>query len=165
MKRIPLTKGFFALVDDEDFEKVNQFKWCAGVKNNVVYAMRRIRISTGRWSTQKLHRFILGITDPKIQIDHRDHDGLNNQRENLRVCTNRQNQQNVRKLTAWATTSQFKGVCQRRRDNKWRSRIEVNGKREHLGYFNSEVEAAIAYDRAALQHFGEFAHTNSERYA
>jgi hypothetical protein len=152
VKEIPLTKGYVALVDDKDYERVTRFTWHAGIDHRAVYGQRYVA-----GTTIQLHRFILGITDPKTQIDHEDHNGLNCQKHNLRVCSNGQNQANRRKQES---SSQFKGVCWETSKAKWRAQMQVNHKNHFLGYFSAEEAAAHAYDTAAREHFGEFAHTN-----
>jgi hypothetical protein len=152
VKEIPLTKGYTALVDDEDYERVSTLSWNAIPQEHTVYAA-----SWQNGKTIYLHRFILGITDCKIKIDHEDHNGLNCQRYNMRVCTQTQNQGNRRKTTRPAS-SQYKGVSRHRK--KWRVRIEVDDDNINLGSFTVEEDAARRYDRAAREHFGEFALTN-----
>lgn len=106
-----------------------------------------------------MHRLILGLQlGDKRECDHRDGNGLNNQRSNLRVCTRAQNNRSGRKLRGG--TSKYKGVCWHRHRHKWMSYIRLNGKQTFLGYFNLEADAARTYDVAALKYFGEFALTN-----
>lgn len=157
MKTIQLTQGFVSLVDDADFERVSAYHWQADVKPNTVYAIRATRKPDGTKTTQYLHRFILGLTDRHVQVDHIDRDGLNCQRENLRVCTNHQNSHNSRSRGG---ASQYKGVTWDRDKQKWRARFIVSGRRKSLGYFGEEIEAALAYDAAAREHYCEFAHCN-----
>jgi hypothetical protein len=177
MKQIKLTKGYTAIVDDEDFERVmlagRWFALEARRKDSsirTVYAVRNVRLrgrkearETGlsRTTMQYLHQLILGADEPAIEIDHKDHNGLNNRRENLRTATVRQNQRNSRKLAE--ASSRFKGVSWatfRNGNGKWVARIAVNGLRKSLGYFFDEIDAAFAYDEAARKHFGDFAHCN-----
>jgi hypothetical protein len=153
MKEIRLTKGYVALVDDEDFERVNQFKWSAKECPNTVYAQRG---HDGRHTM--LHRFILRITDPKIKVDHWDGDGLHNWQQNLRIATRQQNGAN-RKLNK-NNTSGFKGVTWRKDRGKWNAFTEIKTKRIHLGYFDCPLQAACAYDMAAVKYFGNFAKCN-----
>ena len=168
MKTIPLTQGKVALIDDEDFELVSKFSWYLLKHKKLLYAHCVMYMGRANKKDQYcymyMHRLIMR---PSIgmDIDHRDHNGLNCQRFNMRICTTRQNSQNA--LSHDRSSSRFKGVSWACWARKWRSQIRVNGKRIHNGYFFSEVDAARAYDRAALKYFGEFACTNflKENYA
>jgi len=164
MKEIALTQGKTVLVDDQDYECLNQWKWCARQGRHTFYARRNIRVTKGKQKQTPLymHRVILGLQpDDKRQCDHIDGNGLNNQRTNLRICTHIQNLQSQR---SWKIgTSRYKGVWWYRRDRTWQSQIQVNKKRVHLGYFVSEIEAAHVYNEAARQYFGEFARLNELR--
>jgi hypothetical protein len=157
MKEIKLTQGKVALVDDEDFEYLNQFKWYAVWHRHTYYAMRHDSLRNGGKQLQ-MHRIILGVTDPKILGEHQDHDGLNNQRYNLRSCTNQQNQMNSNSLTG---SSRFKGVSWDKYKKKWRATIIFNGRQYYLGLSLSELEMAEAYNRKAKELFGEFANLNN----
>ena len=156
-RTIPLTQGFVALVDDADFERVSAHRWCVHTTRGIRYAKTSARVA-GKDTTVYLHRFILGVTDPRVHIDHRDHDGLNNQRHNLRACTHAQNHRNERKRRG--TSSHFKGVSWDTYYRKWRALIDANGEQICLGRFAFELDAALTYDEAARQHFGEFAFCN-----
>lgn len=162
MKRIPLTKGQFTLVNDEDFEELSNHRWYASFnKTSRTYYAVRWAYPNKRNSTIRMSRQIMGVTDPKIQVDHIDHNGLNNQRNNLRICNGRQNNCNQRKQSN--CSSKFKGVCWHKRLNKWTSRvINETGEKKyiHLGYFENEIDAAKAYDEAAKIHYGVFAKLN-----
>lgn len=166
MKTITLTLGCEALVDDEDFERVNQYKWLAHLNHNVLYGGRRAKkIEREHGSPQHifLHRFILG-TKPGISVDHIDGNGLNNQKSNLRECTMSQNIANSRRRRD--NTSGYKGVHWHkgykypsgawRIRPKWSARISLKGKRISLGYFTTKEEAAKAYALAAKKYHGEF---------
>jgi hypothetical protein len=157
MKEIPLTRGYVAIVDDEDFEALSQHKWCALVLPRKVYAMRGIG---GRKNRKYLfmHRVIVGA-NPSVKVDHENHDGLDNRRCNIRIATHGQNQQNQRKQKR-ATSSSFKGVTWCKNEDKWKAQIQHNHKHIHLGYFDKEHEAATCYNAAAVQRFGEFASLN-----
>lgn len=159
MKEIKLTRGQVALVDDEDFDWLNQWKWyvCYRKGTNRFYARRSAWVD-GKIIRIKMHRLILGLTDPKVQCDHKDGNGLNNQRENLRASTNQQNMQNIRKKGG--CSSKYKGVSWYKRCQKFEAKIGMGGKKKSLGYFTDEVEAAKAYDTAAIKQFGEFAKLN-----
>ena len=158
MKRIKLTQGQFALVDNEDFAKVSGYKWYAVKHRNTFYALTSIR-KGNKITSLKMHRLILGLRrcDGKI-TDHRDRNGLNNQKANLRLCTNQQNGQNKRPQKGG--TSKYKGVYWHKPREKWCGKVATNGKNQHLGYFVGEAEAAKAYDKKAKELFGEFAYLN-----
>lgn len=152
-KVIQLTQGKTTIVDDADFDWLNQYKWYLGSSRGMFYAKRE-----DRGKEVKMHRLILGLTDPKIEGDHRDRDGLNNQRNNLRVATRSQNCHNRRSRIN--SFSKYKGVCFKKQTSKWVARIFTNGKNKHLGYFDLEIEAAVAYNNEALNLHGEFANLN-----
>lgn len=158
MKQIKLTKGQNAIVDDVDFEWLNQWKWYANKGCNTFYAQRKLRINK-KCITVIMHREILGLKygDGKC-VDHIDGNGLYNKRSNLRICTNSQNQHNQK--VRISGTSQFKGVTWNKGSRKWQSLIRYNGKKIHLGLFSNEIEAAKAYNKKALELFGEFALLN-----
>ena len=158
MKTLPLTKGYVALVDDSDYDQVSQFKWVAMVHKRNVYACRSVT-NDGKSTTQYLHRVVMGVTDPAIEIDHKDHNGLNCQRENLRHSTKISNAQNRRKRNG--TSSMFKGVHFVNDKAKWKAEIFADRKRMFLGYHDSPIDAAVAYNSAANAHFGEFACLNN----
>lgn len=147
MKEIQLTKGYVAMVDDEDFEMVNQFKWQASVCQKTVYAKRGFKLENGVMVTQGMHRLIMGITDPKIQVDHKNHDGLDNRRQNLRIATNGQNQWNQRMPIN--NTTGYKGVSLIKKTGKYIASSKVNGQFLCLGYFDCKEEAARHYNQCA----------------
>lgn len=156
MKEIKLTQGKVALIDDEDFDRVNSFKWFAVMHRSTFYA-RRIVKNNGIQKTIHMHRFIMNCPNDK-QIDHIDGNGLNNIKSNLRTCTNNQNLCN-RGMNK-NNTSNYKGVNYFRRDKKWRARITINGCEKHLGLFDTKEDAAQAYNIAAERYHGEFAKLN-----
>ena len=158
MRLIPLTRGKFAKVDDEDFERVNQFRWQWGRARpeTVEYARRSIRIN-GIRKTQLMHRFILGNDSPAT--DHVDGDGLNNQRSNLRPATRVENGRN-RKIQKHSAP--YKGVSFFKATGKWQGRASKLGNNVHLGFFPTPELAAAAYDAYAFTHYGQFAKTNQQ---
>ena len=158
MKKILLTQDEFAFVDDEDYQDLMRFKWYACRGGKTFYAFRNIRINK-RQSKERMHRRIMGLRrgDGKL-TDHIDMNGLNNQRNNLRVATKAENQRNRKKPCN--NTSGFKGVGWYKPSKKWVARIKVNSQSKNLGYFKSKIAAARAYNIAAREYFGEFAKLN-----
>lgn len=157
MKEIPLTHGYAALVDDADYERVIAAgPWAAHIHRHTVYAKRCVRKPDGKRTKQMLHRFILGLTDPKVLVAHIDRNGRHCWRNNLRIATNSQNAANGRKYRN-GVTSQYRGVCWHLKGHKWQAHIGLNGKTIHLGTYTDEIAAALAYDAAARKYFGEFA--------
>lgn len=161
MREIPLTQSRIAFVDDADYEWLNRKKWRTQKRySHLVYAVRGMPQVKGKRGSEYMHRVILGLRrGDGQQCDHIDGNGLNNQRANLRVCTITQNHQNQRKRIVG--TSKYKGACWNRRDHKWQASIKVNKKLIHLGLFDSELDAACAYNKAAQKYFGEFALLNT----
>lgn len=155
MKEIPLTHGKVALVDDEDYERIARFDWMLLKKpSGNLYAIKRDESNV----TTFMHVLVLGA-DSDCPIDHRDRNGLNNQKSNLRLCTVTQNNQNRRRFSNNKTG--FKGVSPSgRRRLPFRAQIRVNGCSMFLGHYFAPEEAARAYDAAAVTHFGEFACLN-----
>ena len=156
---IQLTQGLYALVDGKDFECLNQYKWCVHKRKFTYYAVRNTKVKNGKQRTILMHRQILGMLPGIMEIDHKNHNGLDNRKSNLRICTVTQNQHN-QKLCNRIGTSQYKGVCWDKSNKKWLVSIQYNGKRINLGRFTNEIEAAKIYDQKAKNLFGEFAYTN-----
>ncbi len=160
MKEIPLIQGLVALVDDEDFEWLSRWKWHAWkCRHHKTYYARR---QAGK-TELLMHRVILGLSrGDGIQSDHADRDGLNNCRGNLRICTRAQNGTN--RSSATGSTSSYLGVSWDRTRGKWKAASVMPrqgpGRRVNLGRFDDEQDAARAYDRFAIEHFGEFANPN-----
>ena len=165
MKRIQLTQGKVALVDDIDFDRLNKHKWYAMKSSGqTFYAARSIRVSKEKQATVFMHREVLGLNQGDPECDHKNHSELDNRRDNLRRCTPLQNRQNQRPHRNGS--SAFKGVCWNKKREKWQVQIRREGHKKHLGYFDNEIEAAVAYDIAAVRYFGEFASINfSQRSA
>lgn len=154
MKEIQLTQGKVAWIDDEDFYLVSETGWtaiCKGHKRTLWYA---VTWNNGR--AFEMHRLIMGFPEGR-EVDHRNGNGLDNRRENLRIATTAQNQANQRKSCG---VSRFKGVDLNRKAHTWRARIMQGQKSLHLGMFKTEEAAARAYDRAATELWGEFAWLN-----
>lgn len=156
MKEIPLTQGKLALVDDADFDELSQYKWFVTRGNPNLYAARHNPMGGRRGAMVKMHQQLLGTKGG----DHRDGNGLNNQRDNLRACTAQQNGMNKRPRDGCA--SRFKGVhlCKTSKANPWRAQIMVGYKHINLGLYATEKEAAHAYNQKAVDVFGSFARLN-----
>ena len=149
MKRIFLTRGYSARVDNKDYERCTKLgKWHALVTNSgKVYAIRTGGVL--------LHRFILGVKKRTTQVDHKDGNGLNCMRSNLRKATPSQNQMNTYKPEH--NTSGYKGVYWDKNQSKWRVRIRFDGKRKFIGLFSNKRTASAAYVQAAKTYHKEFA--------
>ena len=156
MKEIPLSRGMVALVDDDDFERVNRFKWHVTKGRNDFYAERNLRVNEGK-GRQLLHSFLLPHRKG-LHVDHINHNTLDNRRDNIRICTVSQNHMNRRKGTG--TTSKYKGVYWHTAAGMWQVATKKNYKRIFIGYFKDEEDAARAYDAKATELFGEFALLN-----
>lgn len=156
MKRIKLTQNKYALIDNEDFKKVSKFNWYAKKISNIYYATHGVRVG-GKDKTVFLHQFILNF--PNKLIDHKDRNGLNNQKENLRICTPTQNGANKIKQSN-KTSSKYKGVYWHRLSSRWVAQVGINNKCYNLGSFKTESEAAKIYNKKARELFGNFARLN-----
>lgn len=153
MKTINLTKGYVALVDDDDFERLMERKWQTTIKKNgKLYAS-----ASYGGKNKRMHRVILD-PPPEFQVDHIDGNGLNNQKSNLRLCTNAENSMNRKKRTD--TLSKYKGVFRLKGRDTYRVEIYKDGKKHIIGHFKDEDEGALAYNEAAKKMFGDFARPN-----
>jgi hypothetical protein len=159
MKEIPLTHGKVAIVDDEDYELLNQWKWHYGGGGG--YAVRH-NYKSSKQTRLFMHRVIMN-TPEGMQTDHINGDRLDNRRENLRICTNAENMRNSKKHKN--NTSGFKGVSRCKDCNRWRAYINCDNDRHNLGLFLNPVDAAYAYDTKAIELFGEFANINFKESA
>jgi len=133
---IPLTKGKFAIVDSDDYYQLVKFNWQAMPGNRTFYANKKI---TG--TTVKMHRLIMDPPD-NLVVDHIDHNGLNNRKSNLRLCTHSQNICNT--LPIKGASSRYKGVSWNKKIKKWQAGIKCDKKPYLLGYFENEIDAARA---------------------
>jgi hypothetical protein len=153
--------GKVALIDDEDFEKVYNIKWHVSKIKNNEYAAGAKTINKKRIYFT-MHRLILQLNG-NVSVDHIDHNGLNNQKNNLRICTQTQNIVNSRKARTWhqkETSSKYKGVSFSKRSKKWRACMTINNRFKYIGTFSVETDAAKAYDDAMINYYGEFANLN-----
>lgn len=154
---IPLTQGKFAIVDKEDYEKLSKYNWFARKTGNNFYAVRSLYLGGGRKNERNktiyMHHMIIKCSDG-FEIDHINHNGLDNRKQNLRICRRWQNNGNQRKTRG---TSQYKGVFWDKTRGKWVARI----KHTFLGRYDNEKEAAETYNKAAIEYWGNFAELNS----
>ncbi len=157
MKTVPLTLGYEAIVDDDDYASVAAHRWHAVEIGGTVYAGRKGATRV------YLHRDIMGISDRKILVDHKNMNGLDCRRSNLRVATKSQNMAN--RGPARNNKSGLKGVFFDKARGKWQASIGVQCRVYHLGRYHTKELAAAAYDAAAVRFFGEFARTNAARGA
>ena len=171
MKKIQLTQGHVALVDDEDYDFINQFTWRLSKVRHLKYAKTNKNKIKNKATHYLMHRMILNLPS-NLLIDHIDGNGLNNQKSNLRIATHNQNIWNSKGYGS----SQYKGVYPFRTKQKYKkkngeisiylsrtyyfSSIFKNGITYYLGNFKNEIDAALAYDKKAKELFGEFAYLN-----
>lgn len=152
-KRIELTNGQFAIVDDEDYEYLSQFTW----HNAVGYARRSLGYQKGGSKYIYMHQEIMK-TPKGMVTDHINRDRLDNRRENLRICTESENARNYKRRIN--KSSGYTGVNFNKTTGKFQAQITLNRKNIHLGVFECKHEAARAYNEAAIKYHGEFAHQN-----
>jgi len=155
MKLIPLTQGQFAKVDDADYDELSKHKWCAHWhhRRSLFYAVRSSRTPNGKIRTIMMHRQVLGLIDRKTHGDHKNHNTLDNQRENIRAVTNSQNHMNRNGATRNSKTG-VRGVGNN--GYGYQARITVNGRGLYLGTFPTAELASVAYAAANKLYFGEY---------
>lgn len=155
-KEIKLTREKFAIVDDEDYERLNQWKWHCTTRG---YAMRTEHLDKDNKRGILMHRFIIGAVKGE-EVDHINRDTLDNRRINLRLCTRIENSHNIAKLALCRAKSKYKGVSLNIGNNKWEVKISNNKQKIFVGYFTDELAAANAYNYYAKEYFGEFVYLN-----
>lgn len=160
---VPLTQGYEAAIDAADVPLIEGKNWFAQVSRRrdgsvrAVYALTQVRRENGKQRPERMHRVILGIDSD--EADHKDGDGLNNRRGNLRPATHMENCFNGRRRCD--NTSGFRGVTLDRGKGMWRARIRVARKLLHLGWFSDQLKAAAAYAEASAKHHGTFGNTGT----
>ena len=156
---VRLTQGKFALVDEENYELLNKYNWCANKHCNTYYARKSPNEFSRAINDKKImmHQIVLCVYDGTF-IDHINHDGLDNRKCNLRKCTHSENMANIKSIAE--SSSIYKGVCWYKKKEKWCGYIRVNKKLIHLGYFETQELAAEEYNKAALLYFKDRASLN-----
>jgi len=156
---IRMAQPRYAKVDPADYKRLRGYEWIAKKGRNSFYALRRAAAGEGRKkAVVYMHQEIIEVPEGMV-IDHINHDGMDNRRANLRAATYSQNMCNVRKRSG-TKHSKYRGIYWKKKNRKWGAMIGFEGKRIYLGYFRDEIEAAKAYDRAAMKYHGEFASLN-----
>jgi hypothetical protein len=158
MKQIKLTGGKIVLVDNEDFEYLNQWKWYLG-RDGYAYRTKFIKRINGKLIKKNIsmHRY-LAKTPKGLETDHINHNRLDNRKKNLRIVTATQNRMN--NLPHKNNSSGYKGVSWDKTRNKWIVFIKYNGKGHNVGRFSTKEEAALVYNKMAEEHFGQYAYLN-----
>lgn len=152
---VPLTRGYEAVIDAVDVTIVEGFRWYAMPDKNTVYAATTT-YDGGKKKTVRMHRLLMSVPS-EIFVDHRDTDGLNNRKKNLRKATVTQNNQN--RNSRKNTSSLLKGVSWHKTDKRWQARIKINGTERHLGRYPTAEAAHAAYCEASAKYHGEFGRT------
>jgi len=155
MKKIPLTQGKHTLVDDSDYEELSQYRWFAARAGRNWYAHRTLK-KGNEIKTVRMHRLVIEAAVGQI-VDHINQNGLDNRKENLRICSRTENARN--RGATRTNKLGYKGVYQRP-TGKYQAVIRLDGRAKSLGHFHSAREAALAFDRAALEHHGAYVSTN-----
>jgi len=156
MIKILLSKGFIASLDEEDLCKIDKYRWHLHKSSNTNYAAAGSITPEGKKVTLMLHRLIMNAPD-NLDVDHIDGNGLNNTKTNLRLATRSQNNMN---RVGKSKTSPYKGVCWDKSKQRYMAQIAINNSNKYIGRFTTAIEAALAYDKKAIELHGEFAKLN-----
>lgn len=160
MKEIVINSERFGkhivMIDDEDYELISKYTWSLLPSKNGQTYYAKTNLFNSKPASLQIHTLILKSYG--LHVDHIDRNGLNNQKENLRICTRSQNMMN--KIKIKPATSKYKGVCWYDKYKKWNARIGVNNRRFCLGYFDTQEDAALAYNIAAKKFHREFCRLN-----
>jgi hypothetical protein len=161
--RIPLTQGKYAIVDPENYDRLAKHKWHIVRDSGTFYAVRNTgQHRGGKRIVLKMHREILKVP-ASMFVDHINHNGLDNRNANLRPATRAQNARNRRKGRKAGSHSKYKGLTWYKNEKRWAVRIMVDRKSKFIGYFDNEIAAAKAYDKAAMKYHKEFAALNFKK--
>jgi len=157
-KKLPLTQDQFAIVDEDDYDRLAQYKWCVSRSRNCLYARRSSKYQ-GKKITLQMHRVVLGLEyNDNLIIDHINRNGLDNRKANLRIVSQKINSYNCKMQRH--NTSGYRGVAFYKQTGKYASYIKINGIQKHLGFYETPIEAALAHDVASLLAYKENAIIN-----
>ena len=157
-KEYRLPSGASVLVDDEDYSRIASYRWQEARREHTSYAVTRVKRPHGGFETIYMHRLLMKAPSGS-EVDHINRSGLDNRRSNLRLCNHHDNSHNHRKRKG-STTSRYIGVHWSPNRGKWNAQLHADGHGKHLGLFETEEDAALAYDDAARHAYGEFAGLN-----
>lgn len=151
--RVPLSQGLTAVIDADDAEMVSEYVWSAFLNPHTrgYYAVSHSKLANGRRPRLRMHRLIMKAPTDRV-VDHRDHDGLNNRRSNLRICTHTENTRNLRGPQRNGTSG-YIGVTWNKQVKRWRAQTKIDSTQHHVGHFNTAIEAALARDAYIRERF------------